>query len=163
MTNSVAGEAVRPIHFLFVAGALRERSSLESAQLQLAHELWGLRTTLIRDNLARYLSAGSYGWVYALKVGICAGFKIVSGVLPATELSEFIREDLRTETAFGFVRVAGLRAWDSSPETSLDMLRRVLEVPDPAELSRRLTLGMHGLTQAQHDAIAAGLRDKLEG
>ena len=38
-------------HFLFVAGTLRERSSPESASLQLTHGLWGCCTALIRDNL----------------------------------------------------------------------------------------------------------------
>ena len=146
-----------PAHFLFIAGALRERTSLESAQLQLTHELWGLRTALIRENLTKYLTAGSYGWVYALKVGICAGFKIASGVLPVTELSDFVREDLRAETACGFIRIAEPRTWMSTSDVSLEVLRRVLDVPDQAELSRRLALGMHGLTEAQHDAIAAHL------
>ena len=155
-------EPAIPTHFLFVAGALRERTSLESAQLQLAHELWGLRTALIRENLTKYLTAGSHGVVYALKVGICAGFRIASAVLPTAELSGFVREDLRAETAYGFIRIADLRSWASSPEVSLEVLHRVLEVPDHAELVRRLTLGMHGLTQAQHDAILAGLKDNSE-
>jgi len=157
MTDPAVGDPVKPAHFLFVAGALRERTSLESAQLQLSHGLWGLRTTLIRDNLSRYLATEAHGWVYALKSGICAGFKITSGVLSVSELSEFIREDLRGETAYGFVRIADIRTWPSSPERSLELLRRVLEVPDDAELSRRLALGMHGLTRAQHDALAEGL------
>lgn len=154
MTSSALKNSAPPTHFLFVAGALRERTSLESAQLQLGHQLWGLRTALIRENLTKYVGAESYGWVYALKVGVCAGFRIASGVLSATELSDFVREDLRAETAYGFVRVADVRSWASSPETSLEVLRRVLQVQDPAELSRRLSLGMHGLTQAQHRAIA---------
>lgn len=150
-------------HFLFIAGALRERSSLESTQLQLAHELWGLRTALIRDNLRRYLTAESRALVYALKIGICAGFKIASEVLALGELSEFIREDLRNETACGFIRIAEVRSWESSPEESLEVLRRTLEVPDHAELTRRLNLGMHGLTQPQYDAILASLNHGSDG
>jgi hypothetical protein len=51
-------------HFLFVAGALRERTSEESAELQLGHGLWGLCTELIRRNLQTYLDAESRGLVY---------------------------------------------------------------------------------------------------
>lgn len=140
-------------HFLFVAGALRERSSLESAQAQLSHELWGLRSSLIQNNLKTYLTEGSNGLVYVLKVGICAGFRIASGVLPAAELSEFVRDELRAETAYGFVRVSGVQTWNSSMEESLTLLNKVLDVPDQTELARRLNLGMHRLTQEQYDAI----------
>ena len=140
-------------HFLFVAGALRERSSLESAQAQLPHELWGLRSSLIQNNLKTYLTEGSNGLVYVLKVGICAGFRIASGVLPAAELSEFVRDELRAETAYGFVRVSGVQTWNSSMEESLALLNKVLDVPDQTELTRRLNLGMHRLTQEQYDAI----------
>ena len=144
-------------HFLFIAGALRERSSRESAELQLAHELWGLRSMLIRDNLRAYLTDRSSGLVYVLKEGICAGFKIASGVLVPGDLSEFVRDELRAETAYGFVKTTGIRTWPSSPEESLTLLRTVLEVPDQAELTRRLNLGMHRLTQAQYDAIFSAL------
>lgn len=144
-------------HFLFVAGALRERNSRESAELQLAHELWGLRSTLIRDNLKAYLTDRSCGLVYVLKGGICAGFKIASAVLAFTDLSEFVRDELRAETAYGFVRATEIRIWPSSPEASLALLRTVLEVPDQTELTRRLNLGMHRLTQAQYDVILNAL------
>ncbi len=144
-------------HFLFVAGALRERSSLESAQAQLSHEVWGLRTALIRDNLKAYLTDRSNGLVYVLKVGICAGFRIASAVLPPGELSEFVRDELRAETAYGFIKVAEIQAWNTSTETSLALLHRVLEVPDQAELTRRLNLGMHRLTQDQYEAIRSAL------
>ena len=92
-------------HFLFIAGALRERNSQASAEIQLSHEVWGLRTALIRDNLRTYLTADSCGLVYVLKLGICAGFSIVSDVLPPERLDEFVREELREETRYGFVRV----------------------------------------------------------
>ena len=144
-------------HFLFITGALRERSSRESAELQLAHELWGLRSMLIRDNLRAYLTDRSSGLVYVLKEGICAGFKIASGVLVPGDLSEFVRDELRAETAYGFVKTTEIRTWPSSPEESLALLRTVLEVPDQAELTRRLNLGMHRLTQAQYDAIFSAL------
>ncbi|MEK6525989.1 MAG: hypothetical protein AABZ22_03870 [Nitrospirota bacterium] len=140
-------------HFLFVSGALRERSSLASAELQLAHELWGLRTALIRDNLQEYLTDQSCGLVYVLKMGICAGVKIVSGVLPPDSLDDLVRDELRTETRYGFVRVKPLQTWNSSPEESLALLHKVLEVPDQAELTRRLNLGMHRVTQDQYEAI----------
>jgi hypothetical protein len=144
-------------HFLFTAGAFRERSSQESAELQLAHELWGVRTALIRDNLRTYLTPESCGLVYVLKVGICAGFRFASGVLPVADLSQFVRDELRAETAYGFMRVAGIQAWPASTETSLALLRRVLDVPDPTELTRRLNLGMHRLTQEQYEAVREGL------
>jgi len=136
---------------------LRERSSLESAELQLAHEVWGLRSALIRENLQRYLTDQSCGLVYALKVGLCAGFAIQSGVLPPDDLDQFVREELRAETRYGFVRIKSTRTWKSSPEQSLGLLHTVLEVPDQAELNRRLNLGMHRLTQEQYDALLRAL------
>lgn len=146
-------------HFLFIAGALRERSSQASAELQLSRELWGLRTALIRDNLRTYLTPGSCGLVYVLKQGICAGFSILSGVLAPEELDEFVRDELRAETAYGFVRVKPWVAWQSTPEASQALLNRVLAIPDHAELTRRLNLGMHRLTQEQYDAIVQGLAE----
>ena len=132
---------------------MRERSSLESAELQLAHKVWGLRSALIRDNLQRYLTEQSCGLVYALKVGLCAGFTILSGILPPDDLDQFVREELNAETRYGFVRVKPVQTWKSSPEQSLRVLHTVLEVPDHAELNRRLNLGMHRLTQEQYEAI----------
>jgi len=144
-------------HFLFVAGALRERSSQASAELQLSYEVWGLRTALIRDNLRTYLTAESCGLVYALKLGICAGFRILSEVLPPEALDGFVREELRAETSYGFVRVQVTSQWASTPESSQALLHRVLEVPDQAELTRRLALGMHRLTHDQYGALIKAL------
>jgi len=144
-------------HFLFVAGALRERSSQASAELQLAHALWGLRTALIRDNLRTYLTAHSCGLVYVLKQGLCVEFAIQSPVLPPEDLDEFVRDELREETRYGFVRVAGGQQWQSTSEASLALLQWVLEVPEQAELTRRLNLGMHRLTQAQYEAMRHAL------
>ncbi len=144
-------------HFLFVSGALRERDSLASAELQLAHELWGLRTALIRDNLGAYRTDQSCGLVYVLKMGICAGFKIVSGILPPDSLDQFARDELRAETRYGFVRVTPLQTWRTTAEESLALLHMVLEVPDQTELARRLNLGMHRLTQGQYEALVKGL------
>lgn len=140
-------------HFLFVAGALRERSSRDSADLQLAHQVWGLRSELIRDNVQRYLSAESCGLVYVLKEGLCAHFSIASGVQPLDQLDALVRDELRTEARYGFLAVADVRRWQSSSEQSLASLKRILDVPDQAELTRRLNLGMHRLTQEQHDAL----------
>jgi hypothetical protein len=39
------------------------------------------------------------------------------------------------------------------------LLLRVLGIADQAELTRRLTLGMHRLTQAEYDAIAQGIAE----
>ena len=147
----------RVSHFLFISGALRERTSVASAELQLAHELWGLRTALIRDNLGAYLTDHSCGLVYVLKLGICAGFKIVSGILPPDNLDEFTRDELRAETRYGFVRVQPLQTWKTTAEESLSLLHQVLEVPDQTELARRLNLGMHRLTHDQYEALVKAL------
>ena len=64
-------------HFLFVAGTLRERTSEESAELQLGHGLWGFCTGLIRKNVNTYLGPESRGLVYVLKTGLCAEFQLV--------------------------------------------------------------------------------------
>jgi hypothetical protein len=148
-------------HFLFIAGALRERSSRESADLQLQHQLWGLRSALIADNLAHFLGAGSFGWVYVLKEGLCARFAITSGVRPFDQLDAFVRDELRTEARYGYVTVEDVRRWPSSPEQDLPVLKRVLDVPDQAELTRRFNLGMHRLTQEQHDALLAAVAGAL--
>lgn len=146
-----------PRHFLFIAGALRARSSLESAELQLTHQVWGLRSALIRDNLHQYLSADSRGLVYILKAGICAEFNIESGVLPFKDLDELLRDELHAEARYGFVRIQLAKRWGGSAEKSLALLGRVLQVSDRGELTRRLNLGMHGLTQAQYDEVVKGL------
>ena len=140
-------------HFLFVAGALRERTSEESAELQLGHGLWGLCTELIRTNLQTYLDAESRGLVYVLKVGIYAEFQLVPPALDFPSLDAFLRDDLRTEARFGFVRVKGIRRIAYSSATSQALLLNVLQIVDQAELARRLRLGMHRFTQAEYDAI----------
>ena len=146
-------------HFLFVAGALRERSSRDSADLQLSHLIWGLRSALICENVQRYLSNESCGFVYVLKEGICAHFSISSGVQPLDRLDPLVRDELRTEARYGYVAIAQLRRWQSSSEQSLSLLRRTLEVPDHAELTRRLNLGMHRLTHEQHAELLTALQD----
>ncbi|MDH4188042.1 MAG: hypothetical protein OEV08_13705 [Nitrospira sp.] len=143
-------------HFLFVAGALRERTSEESAELQLGHGLWGLCSGLIRTNLQTYLDEQSRGLVYVLKVGLCAEFKILPPVKDFSSLDAFLRDELRTEARFGFVRIEGVRPLACSSAASQTLLLKVLKIPDPAELSRRLTLGMHRLTQAEYEAIMQG-------
>jgi len=144
-------------HFLFVAGALRERSSQDSADLQLVHQVWGLQSALIRDNLRQYLTDQSCGLVYVLKAGLYAHVQILSGVSPLDSLDELVRDELRTEARYGFVQIKLTQRWTSSPEDSLVLLHRVLEVPDRAELTRRLNLGMHRLTQEQYEAIVKAL------
>jgi hypothetical protein len=143
-------------HFLFVAGALRERTSEESAELQLGHGLWGLCTGLIRTNLQTYLEKQSRGLVYVLKVGLCAEFQILSPVLDFSALDAFLSDELRTEARFGFVRIDGVRRLSCSSAESQSLLLHVLQIPDQAELTRRLTLGMHRLTQAEYEAIMSG-------
>jgi hypothetical protein len=144
-------------HFLFVAGALRERTSEESAELQLGHGLWGLCTGLIRTNLHTYLDAESCGLVYVLKVGLYAEFQIVSPVLDFSALDAFLSDDLRTEARFGFVRIGGVRRLACSSAASQALLLSVLQIADQAELTRRLRLGMHRLTQAEYDGIIQGV------
>lgn len=144
-------------HFLFTAATLRERSSLESAELQLRHGLWGCCTALIQQNLVKYLAPNSCGLVYVLKAGICAEFRIVSPVLRLQDMDEFLREDLRTEARFGFIRVAPTRRWTSSPQASHALLQEVLQIADPAELTRRLGLGMHRLTDSEYQTIVERL------
>jgi len=144
-------------HFLFIAGALRERSSQDSADLQLMHQVWGLPSALIRDNLRQYLTDQSCGLVYVLKAGLYARFQIISGVLPLDSLDELVRDELRTEARYGFVQLKLVQRWASSPEDSLVILHGVLEVPDRAELTRRLNLGMHRLTQEQYEALVKAL------
>jgi len=120
-------------HFLFVAGALRERTSEESAELQLGHGLWGLCTELIRTNLQTYLDAESRGLVYVLKVGIYAEFQLVPPALDFPSLDAFLRDDLRTEARFGFVRVKGIRRIAYSSATSQALLLNVLQIVDQAD------------------------------
>ena len=144
-------------HFLFVAGALRERTSEESAELQLGNSLWGLCTGLIRTNLQTYLDARSRGLVYVLKAGLCAEFQIVSPVVDFSELDAFLSDELRTEARFGFVRIDGIRRFACSSAASQALLLNVLQIADQAELTRRLKLGMHRLTQAEYDAIVQGV------
>src|SRR3970040_1419090 len=101
-------------HFLFVAGALRERSSRDSAEMQLSHEVWGLRSALIGENVQRYLSAESCGLVYVLKEGLCAQFSISSGVQPLDCLDSLVRDELRTEARSGYLAITGVRRLQSS-------------------------------------------------
>jgi len=147
-------------HFLFVAGALRERSSEESTELQLGQGLWGLSTGLIRTNLQTYLDAESRGLVYVLKVGLYAEFQMVSPVLDFSALDAFLSDDLRTEARFGFVRIDGVRRLACSAVASQALLLSVLQIADQAELARRLRLGMHRLTQAEYAAIMRGATGK---
>nr|MCG3778294.1 hypothetical protein [Nitrospira sp.] len=143
-------------HFLFVAGALRERTSEESAELQIGHRLWGLCTGLIRKNLQAYLNPESRGLVYVLKVGLCAEFQILSPVLDFSDLDAFLSDDLRVEARFGFVRINEVRSLACSSGVSQALLLNVLQIPDQAELNRRLALGMHRLMPAEYDAIMRG-------
>lgn len=144
-------------HFLFIAAALRERTSEESAELQLSHHLWGICTSLVRTNLQTYLGPQSRGLVYVLKVGLCAEFRILHPILDFSALDEFLKDELRTEARYGFIRVNEIRRWSWSPQASQTLLLQVLNIPDQAELARRLALGMHRLTQAEYEAVLKGI------
>lgn len=150
-------------HFLFIAAPLRERTSEESAELQLSHRLWGLCTSLIRTNLQSYLGPQSRGFVYVLKVGLCAEFTIVPPPQDFSMLDEFLKDELRAEARYGFVRIDGIRRWTWSPHASQALLLRVLNISDQAELARRLALGMHRLTQEEYEAIAKGISEGVGG
>ena len=146
-------------HSLFTAAAWRERTSEESAELQLSHRVWGLCTSLIRTNLQTYLNPQSRGLVYVLKIGLCAGFTIVSPPQDFPSLDEFLKDELRSEARYGFVRIDTIRRWTWSSHGSQALLLRVLQIPDQAELTRRLALGMHRLTQEEYDAIATAIAE----
>jgi hypothetical protein len=145
--------------FLFIVPALRERSSEASAELQLSHGLWGLCTALIRSNLETYLIPQSRGLVYVLKVGLCAEFRLAPPVQDFSRLDEFLKDELRTEARHGFVRIEGITRWTSSAPASQALLLRVLNIPDQAELTRRLALGMHRLATDEYEAILMGIRE----
>lgn len=112
---------------------------------------------MIRDNLTTFLTPDSHALIYVLKAGICADIKIVSAVLPLQQMDEFLREDFKTEARFGFVRVELRKQWTSTPQESHGLLQSVLQIADQAELTRRLSLGMHRLTEEEYRAILAGL------
>ncbi|MEQ1794831.1 MAG: hypothetical protein ABL970_11620, partial [Nitrospira sp.] len=119
--------------------------------------LWGCCSALIRDNLTTFLTPDSHALIYVLKAGICADVKIVSPVLPLQQMDEFLREDFKTEARFGFVRVELTKQWTSTPQESHSLLQTVLQIPDQAELTRRLSLGMHRLTEDEYQAIRSSL------
>ena len=145
-------------HFLFIAGALRERSSKDSAERQLSAGLWGLCTALIRENLERFLAPQSHGLVYVLKEGICAEFRIRTSVQPFASLDDLMKDEFRAEARYGFVQVEVLRRYNSSAAESQSLLQSVLNVPDQAELTRRFNLGMHRLTEEEYHALVDGLK-----
>jgi hypothetical protein len=147
-------------HFLFIVPALRERSSEASADLQLAHGLWGLCTPLIRSNLQSYLTQESRGLVYVLKIGLCAGFTIIPPVKDFATLDEFLKDELRSEARHGFVRIDDVKRWAWSVQGSQALLLRVLQIPEQ-ELTRRFALGMHRLTTNEYEAIRAGIPEAV--
>ena len=148
-------------HFLFIAAALRERTSEESAELQLSKGIWGLCTSLMRTNLQSLLEPHSKGLVYVLKVGLCAEFKIQHPPQDFSAMDEFLKDEFRTEARYGFVQIDNVRRWSWSPQASQALLLRVLNISDQAELTRRLALGMHRLTQEEYDAITKGIAEGI--
>lgn len=145
-------------HFLFIVPALRERTSEESAELQLSQGLWGLCTALIRSNLQTYLTPESRGLVYVLKVGLCAEFVLVPPIKDFSALDEFLKDELRTEARHGFVRIDAVKRWTWSAHASQALVMRVLKIQDQ-ELARRFALGMHRLTIEEYEAIRTGIRE----
>ena len=145
-------------HFLFIVPALRERTSEESAELQLSQGLWGLCTALIRSNLQTYLTPESRGLVYVLKVGLCAEFVLVPPIKDFSALDEFLKDELRTEARHGFVPIDAIKRWTWSAHASQALVMRVLKIQDQ-ELARRFALGMHRLTIDEYEAIRTGIRE----
>ena len=145
-------------HFLFIVPALRERTSEESAELQLSQGVWGLCTALIRSNLQTYLTPESRGLVYVLKVGLCAEFVLVPPIKDFSALDEFLKDELRTEARHGFVRIDAIKRWTWSAHASQALVMRVLKIQDQ-ELARRFALGMHRLTIDEYEAIRRGIRE----
>ena len=92
-----------------------------------------------------------------LKAGLCAEFQIMLPVLEFSSLDAFLSDELRTEARFGFVRIGGVRRLACSSAASQALLLSVLQIADQAELTRRLKLGMHRLTQEEYDAIMTGV------
>lgn len=150
-------------HFLFIAGALRERSSEESAGLQLSRGVWGLCTSLIRKNLETFVGPQSRGLIYVLKIGLCADVKLVAPVRDFSQLDEFMKDELRTEARFGFIRIEDIRRCAMSSSAAQTMLTEVLCIPDQAELTRRFSLGMHRLTQDEYLAIVNAVQEWIAG
>ena len=147
--------------FLFIVPALRERTSEESAALQLSQGVWGVCTALIRSNLQTYVTPESRGLVYVLKIGLCAQFTLLPPVQDFSSLDQFHKDELRMEARHGFVRIDGIKQWTWSAHASQALLLRVLKIPDQAELTRRFALGMHRLSREEYEAILVGIREGL--
>ena len=95
--------------------------------------------------------------MYVLKEGTRAEFSIVSPVQPFQALDELLKDELRTEARYGFVRVTPVRRWEGNAPDCQQLLQRVLGIEEQSELSRRLGLGMHRLSQEEYRAIVDGL------
>ena len=112
---------------------------------------------MIRDNLQKFLTPESHGLVYVLKEGIRAEFAMTSTVQPFQALDELLKDEVRTEARYGFVRVTPLRRWQGQAPDCQALRQRVLGIEEQAELTRRLSLGMHRLTEAEYREILTGL------
>jgi hypothetical protein len=103
------------------------------------------------------MTPDSHGLVYVLKEGIRAEFSIISPVQPFQALDELLKDELRTEARYGFVRVTPVRRWEGNAPDCQILLQRVLCIEEQSELSRRLSLGMHRLSNEEYQAIVEGL------
>ncbi len=95
-----------------------------------------------------------------LKAGICANFRVASGIQSYAALDDLMKDELKTEARYGFIRIEVLGRYDSSAGQSQNLLQSVLNVPDQAELTRRLTLDMHRLTEEEYQALLGGLKSE---
>ena len=59
-------------------------------------------------------------------------------------------------------RIEVVTRYNSSAGQSHALMQSVLNVPDQAELTRRLTLGMHRLTEEEYQALLSGLSSVTE-
>lgn len=92
-----------------------------------------------------------------LKEGICAEFAIVSPVQPFHALDDLLKDEFRTEARFGFVRVTPVRRWPRHALRAHQLLQNTLGIQEQAELTRRLSLGMHRLAEDEYRALVEGL------
>jgi hypothetical protein len=95
-----------------------------------------------------------------LKIGLCAGFNMIPPVQDFAALDEFLKDELRTEARYGFVRIDDISRWTWSVQASQALLLRVLTIPEQ-ELTRRFALGMHRLTVEEYEAIRTGIREAV--
>ena len=69
-----------------------------------------------------------------------------------------MKDEFSAEAPHGFIQIEVLRRYGSSAAHSQTLLQSVLNVPDQTELTRRVNLGMHRLTEEEYQAVLGGLK-----